>query len=88
VTVINDPEWEPGEIAALREAIHPLDHRIFFGALNPRALAILPEGDLRDRHAYEAWATGFARALETPEKHWYFPFLFPDRPDEWVSIWE
>jgi menaquinone-dependent protoporphyrinogen oxidase len=68
---------EPNEIAELREAIHPRDHRVFFGALNPRKLgfrnrairtlpagrALLPEGDFRDWADIEAWASDIAHAL-------------------------
>jgi menaquinone-dependent protoporphyrinogen oxidase len=68
---------EPNEIADLREAIHPRDHCVFFGALDPRKLgfrdrairtlpagrALLPEGDFRDWADIEAWASGIANAL-------------------------
>jgi menaquinone-dependent protoporphyrinogen oxidase len=70
-------EAEPNEIAELREAIHPRDHRVFFGALDPRKLgfrdrairtlpagrALLPEGDFRDWADIEAWAGGIADEL-------------------------
>jgi menaquinone-dependent protoporphyrinogen oxidase len=68
---------EPNEIAELREAIHPRDHRVFFGALDPRKLgfrdrairtlpagrALLPEGDFRDWADIEAWAGSIAHEL-------------------------
>jgi menaquinone-dependent protoporphyrinogen oxidase len=68
---------EPKEIAELREAIKPRDHRVFFGMLEPgtlgigerliRALpagrALLPAGDFRDWREIEAWAEGIAREL-------------------------
>jgi len=68
---------EPNEIAELREAIHPRDHRVFFGALDPRTLgfrdrairtlpagrALLPEGDFRDWADIEAWAGSIAHEL-------------------------
>ncbi len=76
----DDPELEPKEIGEFREIIHPRDHRVFFGALDPgrlgfahRALRklpaarkLLPEGDFRNRDDIEAWAGGIARTLETP----------------------
>jgi menaquinone-dependent protoporphyrinogen oxidase len=53
---------EPNEIPGFREAIHPRDHHVFFGALDPGRLtfaektlrklpaarAMMPEGDFRD----------------------------------------
>lgn len=65
---------EPKEIAELSDAIHPRDHRVFFGALDPGTLglrdrairtlpagrALLPEGDFRDWADIEAWAAGIA----------------------------
>jgi len=76
----DDPELEPKEISEFREVIHPRNHHVFFGALDParlsfahRALrklpaarALLPEGDFRNRDDIEAWAGGIARVLETP----------------------
>lgn len=68
---------EPKEIPEFREAIHPRDHRVFFGALDPsklgfsdraiRALpagrALLPEGDFRDWQEIDAWAETIAHEL-------------------------
>lgn len=68
---------EPHEIAELEEAIHPQDHRVFFGALDPSRLgvrdrairtlpagrALLPEGDFRDWQDIEAWAQSIAHDL-------------------------
>ncbi len=79
--VLNDPELEPKEIAEIRSAIHPRDHRIFSGALNPgrcgfmlrvmrklpAARAVLPEGDFRDWDAIETWAKSITRALKPQE---------------------
>lgn len=73
----NDPELEPKEIFTLQETIHPRDHRIFFGALDPKALgfthrmirklpaarAILPEGDFRNWDDIATWVDSIARAL-------------------------
>lgn len=68
---------EPKELAEFVEAIHPRDHRVLFGALEPDRLgprdrlvrtlpagrALLPEGDFRDWSEIEAWADGIAQAL-------------------------
>jgi len=76
----DDPELEPKEISEFREVIHPRDHRVFFGALDPGRLgfahrtlrrlpagrALLPEGDFRNWDDIEAWAGGIARVLKTP----------------------
>jgi menaquinone-dependent protoporphyrinogen oxidase len=71
---------EPKEIAEFREAIHPRDHRVFFGAFDPRKLGLahrlmwklfgkrgkklLPEGDFRDWNDVETWASDIAEALK------------------------
>lgn len=69
------PEEIPGLIADVR----PRDHRVFFGALNPDDLPIIPrlmrflpagrrllaEGDFRDWADIEGWADGIAGQLVT-----------------------
>ncbi len=78
------PEDGPGsggrkKIAELSAATHPRDHRVFFGAFDPkdppRAMAerlvrmmpaakgLLPPGDYRDWPLIEAWAREIAGAL-------------------------
>jgi len=68
---------EPKDIAGFTEAIHPREHRVFFGVLDPARLAmgeralrklpagraLLPEGDFRDWAEIEDWADGIARDL-------------------------
>lgn len=68
----------PKELGELVEYSHPLDHRIFFGVLNPdnqgfiyrqmrKSAAVresLPEGDFRNWSEIEAWCTGIAGTLE------------------------
>ena len=67
---------EPNSVAAIRRALSPRDHRVFFGAwdrsrldrsklgLAERIIAKrLPEGDWRDWTAIDAWAAGIARRL-------------------------
>ncbi|RXE56594.1 protoporphyrinogen oxidase [Methanoculleus taiwanensis] len=80
VTSTEDPGLEPKEIGEFREAIHPRDHRVFFGALDPAKLGfshrlirklpagrdLLPEGDFRNWDDIEAWTGGILRALAVP----------------------
>jgi menaquinone-dependent protoporphyrinogen oxidase len=68
---------EPKELAELRTAINPRDHRVFFGALDrskmgfkdrmmtslPAARALFLEGDFRDWTEVEAWAESIAHEL-------------------------
>jgi menaquinone-dependent protoporphyrinogen oxidase len=69
------------KVEALSGAIHPRDHRVFFGAFDPKdpprafsermvrmmpaAKKILPPGDFRDWDEIEAWAHEIAAALAT-----------------------
>jgi menaquinone-dependent protoporphyrinogen oxidase len=66
----------PKGVTAIRRALSPQDHRVFFGAwdrskLDPAKLGFaerivakrLPQGDWRDWAAIEAWADGIAREL-------------------------
>ena len=67
----------PTEIPEFLDAIHPRDHRVFFGSLDPDRLgfrdqlirmmpagrALLPEGDFRDWSEIELWADGIAGSL-------------------------
>jgi menaquinone-dependent protoporphyrinogen oxidase len=67
----------PEEIAGFRDTIEPLDHRVFFGALDPSRLGVrdrmirmlpagrklLPEGDFRDWRDIDEWIDGIAAAL-------------------------
>jgi menaquinone-dependent protoporphyrinogen oxidase len=68
---------EPKEIPGFRTAIHPRDHHVFFGALDPGRLtfaektlrklpaarAMMPEGDFRDWTDIEDWARSIAEEL-------------------------
>jgi menaquinone-dependent protoporphyrinogen oxidase len=66
---------EPKQIADFREAIHPRDHRVFFGNLDRSKLRLMDrivtsmpafpgsEGDFRDWEDIEAWAEHIARDL-------------------------
>lgn len=70
-------EAEPRELAEWRKFVRPRDHEVFFGALDPKKLALrdrllralpagrqlLPEGDFRDWPRIEAWAIDIARDL-------------------------
>jgi menaquinone-dependent protoporphyrinogen oxidase len=69
----------PKEFAELRDAIHPRDEKVFFGALDPDATPIgmaerlmslmpaakaaLPKGDFRDWPQIDAWADTIAHEL-------------------------
>jgi menaquinone-dependent protoporphyrinogen oxidase len=67
------------ELARLREAVHPRDHHIFYGALDPDHLGVgarlmrlvpagrrlLQEGDFRDWPEIEAWADRIAGDLQS-----------------------
>lgn len=67
----------PTDFAEFREAIHPRDERVFFGAfdagklplvmkairLMPAARKVLPEGDFRDWADIDGWAQEIAEAL-------------------------
>ncbi len=69
----------PKEFAELRDAIHPREEKVFFGAIDPSAKPIgfaerfvslmpaakeaLPSGDFRDWPAIDAWADTIARDL-------------------------
>ena len=69
---------EPKEIPEFRDLVRPVDHRVFFGALDPSSLgfrdrairtlpagrALLPDGDFRDWQDIEDWADGIAGELE------------------------
>ncbi len=68
---------EPKEIAEFKAAINPRDHQVFFGGLDasklafshrmlrkmPAARALFPEGDFRNWHDIDAWATSIAQAF-------------------------
>jgi menaquinone-dependent protoporphyrinogen oxidase len=68
---------EPREIAGLRRAIRPVDHRVFAGAFDRGAIdgsdlspverlvsrRFLPEGDFRDWAAIDTWTDGIVRRL-------------------------
>lgn len=68
----------PSDLPELLASVHPREHRVFFGALDPKRLtlseralrklpagrALLPEGDFRDWEDIEAWAAHIAAELE------------------------
>jgi menaquinone-dependent protoporphyrinogen oxidase len=67
----------PEEAGELTDLVHPRDHHVFFGALNPDDLPVIPrlmrilpagrrlleEGDFRDWAEIDAWADGIAGEL-------------------------
>lgn len=72
-TEVKDTEPQPKEIAELREALHPRDHRIFYGALDHTKLSFpermvvkavrAPEGDFRNWGEIDGWAEEIAHTL-------------------------
>jgi menaquinone-dependent protoporphyrinogen oxidase len=68
---------DPKELPAIREAIKPLDHRVFYGALDRHHLSVgerivvsavkAPDGDYRDWREIGAWADEIARELAKTE---------------------
>jgi len=68
---------DPKEVPSLREAIAPLDHRVFYGALGRHGLSIgerivvsamkAPDGDFRDWQQIDAWADEIALELAKTE---------------------
>ena len=68
---------EPRELSEFQEVIHPREHRVFFGVLDPGRLsfaerslrklpaarATLPEGDFRDWDEIQDWAYGIAQEM-------------------------
>jgi menaquinone-dependent protoporphyrinogen oxidase len=70
---VQDAEEQPRQLPALREALDPREHRVFFGALDKEQLGFAermivkavkaPDGDYRDWDAISAWADEIADAL-------------------------
>ena len=68
---------EPRELSEFQEVIHPREHRVFFGVLDPGRLSfaerslrklpaarsILPEGDFRDWDEIQEWTYGIAQEM-------------------------
>lgn len=67
----------PKELPEIERAIHPREHRVFYGVLDPGRLtfaersmrklpasrATLPEGDFRDWDEIQDWAYGIAKEM-------------------------
>jgi menaquinone-dependent protoporphyrinogen oxidase len=70
---VQDVEDQPKQLPALREALDPREHRVFFGALDKGELGFAermmvkavkaPDGDFRDWDAIRAWADDIADTL-------------------------
>lgn len=70
----------PQELEELLTFVHPRDHRVFFGALDPKHLTLaeralrilpagrdlLPEGDFRNWEEIDDWAAHIAAELQQP----------------------
>jgi menaquinone-dependent protoporphyrinogen oxidase len=72
-TEVEDEEEQPRQLAEMRGIVGPIDHRVFFGALDRSSLGFgermlvkavkAPEGDFRDWDAIRGWAEEIAREL-------------------------
>jgi menaquinone-dependent protoporphyrinogen oxidase len=72
-TDVEDDEEQPRQLGEMRGVIGPIDHRMFFGALDRSALGFgermivkavkAPDGDFRDWDAIRDWADDIAREL-------------------------
>lgn len=70
---VRDAEEQPRQLPALRAALDPREHRVFFGALDKGQLGFAermmvkavkaPDGDFRDWDAIRAWADDIADGL-------------------------
>jgi menaquinone-dependent protoporphyrinogen oxidase len=70
-------EADPRQIPQIEQAIHPREHRVFYGALDPDKLSFLeravvkgvkaPTGDFRDWDDIDAWAGSIAESLRLAE---------------------
>jgi menaquinone-dependent protoporphyrinogen oxidase len=73
-TDVEDEEEQPKQLPALTEALRPIEHRVFFGALERDQLGFAermivkavkaPDGDFRDWDAIAAWADAIAVRLD------------------------
>lgn len=70
---VEDEEEQPRQLKEMEGIIGPIDHRMFFGALDRNSLGFgermivkavkAPEGDFRDWDAIRDWSSGIARKL-------------------------
>jgi menaquinone-dependent protoporphyrinogen oxidase len=75
---VEDDEEQPRQLPELRGLIGPIEHRIFFGALDRSKLGFgermmvkavkAPDGDFRDWDTIRAWADGIAAELRARAK--------------------
>jgi menaquinone-dependent protoporphyrinogen oxidase len=73
-TDVEDEEEQPKQLPGLTETLHPVEHRVFFGALDRDGLGFAermivkavraPDGDFRDWEAIGAWADAIAARLD------------------------
>lgn len=73
-TDVEDEEEQPRQLEELGGIVGPIEHRMFFGALDRSKLGFgermmvkavkAPEGDFRDWDAIRGWADAIARELE------------------------
>lgn len=70
---VEDEEEQPRQLSELRGLLGPIDHKVFFGALDRSKLGFgermlvkavkAPDGDFRDWEAIRSWADGIAAEL-------------------------
>jgi menaquinone-dependent protoporphyrinogen oxidase len=70
---VQDEEMQPKQIGEFNETLHPRDHRVFFGALDPEKLGFAermivkgvkaPVGDFRNWDDIRSWADEVAADL-------------------------
>jgi menaquinone-dependent protoporphyrinogen oxidase len=78
-THVEDAAEQPKQLGELSDKLHPREHKVFFGALDPEALGFAermivkaikaPTGDFRDWEAIRSWADGIGRDLDVVSDH-------------------
>ncbi len=78
-TDVEDEEEQPRQLEEIAGIVGPIDHRMFFGALDRSKLGFgermivkavkAPDGDFRDWDAIRDWADGIARELGVGPGH-------------------
>jgi menaquinone-dependent protoporphyrinogen oxidase len=73
-TEVKDEEEQPRQLGDLTRMLKPIEHRVFFGALDKSKLGFAermmvkavkaPEGDFRDWDTIRSWADGIASELD------------------------
>src|SRR5262245_18526412 len=77
-TDVDDEEQQPRQLPRLSAELDPVEHRVFFGALDRERLGFAqrmivkavkaPEGDFRDWDAIAAWTDAIAQRLQREQE--------------------